>query len=72
MTGIIGHSNTEIDFFSDSHFIASSINKKQCVGVKFATPGTTYLRYSLAVSLSVYAVFSLRLTVRLYLLSDDC
>ena len=44
-------------------FNASSANRKQCVGVIIGTPGTTYLRYSLAVSPNVYAVFPPRLSV---------
>ena len=37
------------------------------------TPGTVYLRYSLAVLPSVYSVFSPRWSVLgLYMLSDDC
>ena len=58
--------------FSDGHFIASSANRKQCAGVIFGTPGTTYFSYSLVVSPSVYAVFPPRLSVRIYLSSDDC
>ena len=52
--------------------IASSANGKQRAGVIFGTPGTAYLRYSLAVSPIVYAVFPPRLSVRIYLSSDDC
>ena len=62
----------KIDVFSDGHFNASSANRKQCVGVIFGTPGAVYHRYSLAVSPNVYAVFPLRLSVRVYLSSDDC
>ena len=40
------------------------------MGVIFGTPGTVNLRYSLAVSLSVYTVFSPHLSVRFNLLSD--
>ena len=58
--------------FSDGHFTASSANRKQCAGVIFGTPGTTYLSYSLVVSPNVYAVFPPRLSVRIYLSSDDC
>ena len=61
-----------IDFFLDGHFITTRVNRKQWVGVIFGTPGTVNLRYSLAVSPSVYTVFSLHLTVRFNLLSDDC
>ena len=61
-----------IDFFSDSHFITTSVNRKQRVGVIFGTPGTANLRYSLAVLPSVYTVFSPHLSVCLYLSSDDC
>ena len=38
----------------------------------FGTQGTTYLSYSLVVSPNVYAVFPPRLSVRIYLSSDDC
>ena len=61
-----------IDVFRTGHFIASSANRKQCAGVIFGTPGTTYLSYSLVVSQNVYAVFPPRLSVRIYLSSDDC
>ena len=57
MMGIIGHSNPE---------------RKLRKGIIFGTPGTAYLHYNLAVSLSVYAVYSPRLSVQFYLLSDDC
>ena len=40
--------------------------------VIFGTPGTTHLSYSLVVSPNVYAVFPPRLSVRIYLSSDDC
>ena len=36
------------------------------------TSATTYLSYSLVVSPNVYAVFPPRLSVRIYLSSDDC
>ena len=49
--------------FFDSHFVTSSINRKQCVGVIFGAVGTTYLHYSLVVSLSVYAFYSPCLSV---------
>ena len=58
--------------FSDGHFNASNANRRQCAGVIFATPGTTYLLYSLAVSPNVYAVFPPRLSIRVYLLSHNC
>ena len=57
---------------SDGHFIASSANRKQRAGVILGIPGTTYLSCSPAVSPNVYAVFPLRLSVRIYLSSDDC
>ena len=38
-------------------------------GVISSTPGTAYLRYSLAISLTT---FSLRLSVIVYLSSDNC
>ena len=41
-------------------------------GVIFGTPGAVYLRYSLALSPNVYAVFPPRLNVGAYLSSDDC
>ena len=53
-------------------FIAFSVNWKQCGGVNFGTLGTAYLCYSIAVSPSVYTVFSLQLSVRLYRLLNDC
>ena len=40
--------------------------------VIFGTPGTTYLHYSLAVSLNVYTVLPSRLSVQMYVSSDDC
>ena len=43
--------------FSDGHFIASSVNRKQCAGVIFGTPGAVYLCYSLA-ALSCHACFT--------------
>ena len=57
-------------FILVSHFIASSINRNQCAGVIFGTPGIVYLHYSPAVLLSVYAVFCLRLSAWLYLSSN--
>jgi len=42
------------------------------MGVIFGTPGTVCLRYSLAVSPNVYAVFPPRLSVRVYLSVDNC
>ena len=41
---------SRIDCFLDGHFIASSINRKQCVGIIFGAPSAVYLRYSLEVS----------------------
>jgi len=62
-----------IDFFQTiDHFNASSVNRKQCAGIIFGAPSITYLRYCLAVSPSVYIVFSSHLSVRLYLSSNDC
>ena len=54
------------DFFQT---IITSVNRKQCVGIIFGTPGTGNSRYSLAVSPSVYTVlvFSPHLSVCLYL-----
>ena len=63
--------SSKIDVFW-SHFIASSVNWKQSAGVISGKPVTTYLRYSLAVSPSVYMFFSLRLSVQLYLSYIDC
>ena len=53
-------------------FRQNPLNRKQCTGVIFGTPGTAYLCYSLAVLLSVYTVFSPCWSVWLYMLSDDC
>ena len=53
----------KIDSFSqrsDSHFIAFSVNRKQCAGVIFGSPGTVCVHYCLAILSSVYTVFSLR------------
>ena len=66
------HTLFRILMFFGRPFIASSANRKQCAGVIFGTPGTTYLSYSLVVSPNVYAVFPPRLSVRIYLSSDDC
>ena len=66
------YTSPKIDVFLNGHFNASSANRKQSTGVSFGTPGTVYLRYSLVVSPNVYAVFSLCLSVRVYLSSDDC
>ena len=55
----------------DARIGKTTVNREQCVGVIFCTPGTVYLHYSLAVSQSVYAVFSLCLNVQLYLSSGD-
>ena len=49
----------------------SSANRKQWVGIILGTPGITYLCYSLAVSLNLYTVLPPRLSVQIYLSSDD-
>ena len=46
-----------IDVFLDSHYNASSANRKQCAGIIFGTPGTVYLRYSLVVLPNVLRSF---------------
>ena len=49
----------KIDVFRMAVYTLLVPTGKQSVGVIFGTPGTAYLRYSLAVSPNVYAVFPL-------------
>ena len=66
------YTSPKIDVFLNGHFNASSTNRRQCAGVIFGTPGTAYLCYSLAVSPNVYTVFPPRLSIRVYLSSNNC
>ena len=54
--------------FSDGHFITYRVNNVQASFLVHQVLHT----FTTALLLSVYAVFSLRLSVQLYLLSDDC
>ena len=45
--------------FFGRHFNVYSANGRQCAGVIFGTPGTAYLRYSLAVYRRIFTQFSL-------------